>query len=77
MGVASAFHSWGQWLTCLILVEWAFAPWQRFLKGVEEIPHDPGDDGVVVQAHHEGHEHGGDACGEGWQCARHTGVSSR
>ena len=50
-------------LTCLVGVEWTLAPRQGLLEGVEEVPHDPGDDGVVVEAHHEGHEHGRDAWG--------------
>lgn len=49
-------------LTCAVLVQGTLAPGQRLLEGVEEVPHDPGDDGVVVEAHHEGHEHGCDAC---------------
>ena len=52
-------------LTCLVGVEWTLAPRQGLLEGVEEVPHDPGDDGVVVEAHHEGHEHGRDAWGDG------------
>lgn len=56
-------------LTCLVGIERTLAPGQGLLEGVEEVPHDPGDDGVVIEAHHEGHEHGRDAWGErGRQC---------
>ena len=37
--------------TCSVGVEGALTPRQGVLEGVEEIPHDPGHDGVVVYAH--------------------------
>lgn len=44
--------------TCAILVEWAGAPGQGVLEGVEEVPQHPGNNGVVEEADQEGHNHG-------------------
>lgn len=63
-----------QGLTRPVGVERALAPGQGVLEGVEEVPHDPGDDGVVVVAHHEGHEHGRNAWGTNRHC---SGVGER
>lgn len=45
--------------TCLVSIEWTLAPGQRILKGVEEIPHDPGHNGVVVHPDQKRYKHGG------------------
>ena len=39
--------------TCSVGSEGALTPRQGVLEGVEEVPHDPGHDGVVVHAHQE------------------------
>lgn len=45
-----------QWvLTCSVEVQWASAPGQWVLEGIEEEPQDPQQNGVVVQADQEGH----------------------
>lgn len=36
-------------ITSMVQVQWAVTPGQRTLKGVEEIPEDPGQDHVVEQ----------------------------
>lgn len=41
--------------TSFVSIERTLAPGQRILEGVEEIPHDPGHNGVVVQTHQRGH----------------------
>lgn len=48
--------------TCEVFVDGALAPWQRILEGVEEIPEDPGKDGVVVHSHQKGHDHRSNTC---------------
>lgn len=58
----SPFKLVGHSDTCPILIERTLGPRQRVLKGIEEIPHDPGDQGVVVESDQEGHQHGGYAC---------------
>ena len=49
-------------VTCRVVDERALAPGQGVLERVEEVPQDPGQDGVVEHAHQERHHHAGYAC---------------
>lgn len=50
--------------TCLVAIHClgTLAPGQRLLKWVEEIPHNPGQDGVVVQTDGQRYTHGCNTC---------------
>lgn len=48
--------------TGAVLVDGASAPGQRLLKRVEEIPQNPGQDGVIKQTHQEWDDHRRHAC---------------
>lgn len=48
--------------TCPVSVERTLAPRQRVLEGVEQIPHDPGHDGVVVHTHQKWDHQGCNTC---------------
>lgn len=43
----------GLLVTCMVVIKWTLAPWQRVLKRVKEVPNHPGHDGVVEKAHQE------------------------
>lgn len=49
-------------ITCMVQVQWAGTPGQWTLKGVEEVPEDPGQDHVVEQTNKEGYSHGSHTC---------------
>lgn len=51
-------------ITGSVFIHGTLTPWQWVLEGVEEVPHDPGYDGVVVHSNHTGHEHGCHTCEE-------------
>lgn len=49
--------------TCAVDVQWAGAPGQRVLEGVEQVPQHPREDRVVVQADQEGDGEAAQPCG--------------
>lgn len=49
-------------VTGAIHVYWAVPPRKWVLKGVEEVPEDPGQYHVVEETNKEGYGHGGHAC---------------
>ena len=48
----------GSLVTCMVVIKWTLAPWQRVFKRVKEVPNHPGHDGVVEKADQERHDHG-------------------
>lgn len=46
----------------MVQVYWAVLPGKWILKGVEEVPEDPGQDHVVEQTNQEGNYHGTHTC---------------